>query len=254
MLIPKKSLGQNFLIDKNIAKKIVNSAKNIYEKNIIEIGPGKGALTDEIIKKNPKNIILIEKDKFLHDFLLNKYKNIQNIKIIYQDALNYNYTNIKKPKTIISNLPYNISVKLIIKWLKIISEFNEIIVMIQKDVAQKMQYKNMKKRNRLNVLTEITSNFDIMFNVSKNVFYPKPKIMSSVINIKPKKNININIDNLENFTRDLFKNKRKQISNVLQLNKINNKDKINNLNISKSRAEDLTLKEIIQIFNEYSQV
>ena len=253
-MIPKKSLGQNFLIDKNIAKKIVNSAKNIYEKNIIEIGPGKGALTDEIIKKNPKNIILIEKDKFLHDFLLNKYKNIQNIKIIYQDALNYNYTNIKKPKTIISNLPYNISVKLIIKWLKIISEFNEIIVMIQKDVAQKMQYKNMKKRNRLNVLTEITSNFDIMFNVSKNVFYPKPKIMSSVINIKPKKNININIDNLENFTRDLFKNKRKQISNVLQLNKINNKDKINNLNISKSRAEDLTLKEIIQIFNEYSQV
>jgi len=254
LLIPKKSLGQNFLIDKNIAKKIVNLAKNICEHNIIEIGPGKGALTDEIIKKNPKNIILIEKDKLLYEYLLHKYKKITNIKILNIDAIIYDYSIIEKPKTIISNLPYNISIKLIINWLKTISEFNEIIVMIQKEVAQKMQYKNMKKRNRLNVLTEITSNFDIMFNVSKNVFYPKPKIMSSVINIKPKKNININIDNLENFTRDLFKNKRKQISNVLQLNKINNKDKINNLNISKSRAEDLTLKEIIQIFNEYSQV
>ncbi len=253
MLIPKKSLGQNFLIDKNISKKIVNLANNITRKNIIEIGPGKGALTDEIIKKKPKNIVLLEKDKLLYNFLLNKYKNTKNIKIINQDALDYNYAIIKKPKTIISNLPYNISVKLIIKWLKVISEFNEIIVMIQKDVAEKMQYKNKKKRNRLNVLTEITSNFEIMFNVSKNVFYPKPKIESSVINIRPKEIIKINIENLENFTRDLFKYKRKQISNVLNLNKINNKYKINNLNIFKSRAEDLSLKEIIQIFNEYSQ-
>ena len=86
MLIPKKSLGQNFLIDKNIAKKIVNVAKNIPENNILEIGSGKGALTDEIIKKNPKNLILIEKDKFLYEYLLSKYKNIKNIKVLNQDA------------------------------------------------------------------------------------------------------------------------------------------------------------------------
>ena len=254
MLIPKKSLGQNFLIDNNISKKIVNLGKNIHENNIIEIGPGKGALTDEIIKKNPKKIILIEKDKFLYEYLLNKYKKLKNIKIFNQDALNYNYSIIKKPKTIISNLPYNISIKLIINWLKTISEFNEIIVMIQKEVAQKMQYKNIKKRNRLNVLTEITSNFDIEFNVSRNVFYPKPKIMSSVVSIKPKKDINIDLNNLENFTRDIFKNKRKQIANVLQIKKIKNINKINNLNIFKSRAEDLSLKELIIIFNEYSQI
>ena len=254
MLIPKKSLGQNFLIDKNISKKIVNLANNISKKNIIEIGPGKGALTDEIIKKDPKKIILLEKDKFLYEFLLNKYKNIKNIEIINQDALTYNYSIIKKPKTIISNLPYNISVKLIINWLKTLNQFSEIIVMIQKEVAQKMQYKNIKKRNRLNVLTEITSNLDVKFNVSNNVFYPKPKVNSSVINIKPKKNIKINLDKLENFTRDIFKYKRKKISNVLNIEKIKNKEKINKLNIFKLRAEDLTLKEIMKIFNEYSHI
>ena len=169
MLIPKKSLGQNFLIDKNIAKKTVNLANNICEKNIIEVGPGKGALTDEIIIKNPKNIILIEKDKLLYEFLLNKYKNIKNIKVINHDALTYNYKIIPKPKTIISNLPYNISIKLIFSWLKTLSEFNEIIVMMQKEVAQKMQYKNIKKRNRLNVITELSSNFNIEFNRDWNL-------------------------------------------------------------------------------------
>ena len=254
MLIPKKSLGQNFLIDKNIAKKTVNLANNICEKNIIEVGPGKGALTDEIIIKNPKNIILIEKDKLLYEFLLNKYKNIKNIKVINHDALTYNYKIIPKPKTIISNLPYNISIKLIFSWLKTLSEFNEIIVMMQKEVAQKMQYKNIKKRNRLNVFTELTSNFNIMFNVSNNVFYPKPKVMSSVILIQPKKNIKINIDQLEKFTRDIFRNKRKKISNILPFEKIINKKKIKDLNILHLRAEDLSIKEIVEIFNEYLEI
>jgi len=254
LIIPKKSLGQNFLIDKNISKKIVNLADNIYEKNIIEIGPGKGALTDEILKKKPKKIILIEKDKFLYEYLLKKYKNSKKIILLNQDALNYDYALIKNPKSIISNLPYNISIKLIIQWLKNPSKFEEIIIMIQKEVAQKMQYKNIKKRNRLNVITELSSNFNIEFNVSKNVFYPKPKIMSSVIKIKPKKNHNIDINKLENFTRDIFKNKRKKISNVINFKKIKNKEKIIKLNILNLRAEDLNIDQIIKIFNEYQQI
>ena len=106
----------------------------------------------------------------------------------------------------------------------------------------------------VNTLTEITSNFDIMFNVSNNVFYPKPKVMSSVINIKPKKNIKINIEKLENFTRDFFKNKRKKIANVLPIEKLKNIKRIQKLNILQLRAEDLSIEEIIKIFNEYSQI
>ena len=186
----KKSLSQNFLTDHNIARKITNLIKHYSNYNLIEVGPGYGFLTDHLLKKNPKKIILIEKDYNLFLKLKYKYKNNNKIQIHNYDALKTNIFNkIKKPKVIISNLPYNISIKLIINWLKTISEYNEIIVMIQKEVAQKMKYKNIKKRNRLNTLTEITSNFDIMFNVSNNVFYPKPKVMSSVININPKKYI-----------------------------------------------------------------
>ena len=118
MYKPKKSLGQNFLIDKNIANKIVNIT-SINDQSIIEIGPGTGFLTDEIIKKKPKKLYLLEKDYFLYQELKRKYYKYKNIEIINDDALNFNFKSIKEKKKIISNLPYNISIKLIINWLKI---------------------------------------------------------------------------------------------------------------------------------------
>ena len=154
MIKAKKSLGQNFLIDKNITRKIVNLTK-IENNTIIEIGPGKGFLTDEILSKNPKKLTIIEKDQYLFLKLKEKYRNIKNIEIINHDALKYNYKENLNAKTIISNLPYNISIKLIIKWLKMKNHFIELILMIQKEVAQKMNYNNIKK-NRLNCFIENT--------------------------------------------------------------------------------------------------
>jgi len=244
-LIPKKSLGQNFLIDKNICKKILNIS-NINNRNIIEVGPGKGILTDEIIKRNPKSLLLIEKDYELYSYLFKKYENNTKIKVVNIDALKYDYKN-KCKKTIISNLPYNISIKLIINWLKMNNLFTEMILMIQKEVAEKMNYKKCIKKNRLNTLIEITSKFSLEFNVSKNVFYPKPKIMSSVVKIVPKTNINLDLNIFEKFTRELFKNKRKKLSNVIN---INNK-KIIKMNVLDQRAEDLNIKQILRIFNEF---
>ena len=248
MIIPKKSLGQNFLIDKNISKKIVNLVKDISNKYIIEIGPGKGFLTDEIIKKNPKNLYLIEKDKILYQYLREKYQNNKNINIINEDALKYNYSLIKKPKAIIANLPYNISIKLLINWMKELESYNEIVTMIQKEVAEKMNYVNKLKKNRLNVMTEICSNYKIEFNVSNQVFFPKPKIKSSVIKISYKKKYDIDLYKFENFTRHLFRHKRKKISNVLDFYKFK---KVNKLEIGNMRSEDLNIKQIIEIFNEY---
>ena len=229
MIKPKKSLGQNFLVDKNISKKIVNLT-SIKNKNIIEIGPGKGFLTDEIIKK--------------------KYKDIKNINIINCDALKYNYKKNQNAKTIIANLPYNISIKLIIKWLKMKNHFTELILMIQKEVAKKMNYKNYLKKNRLNCLIENTSNiFNIEFHVSRNVFFPKPKIESSVIKIIPKNDININLDKFELFTREIFKHKRKKLSNFIK----ERKNKIDNSfdNLINKRAEDLSNNELLQIFKKF---
>ena len=244
---PKKSLGQNFLIDQNISNKIVNLVNDI-NCNIIEVGPGTGKLTDSIVKKNPKNLTIIEKDKNLYLNLKEKYKNKKNIKILNEDALSFNYNLIKKPKIIVSNLPYNISIKLIINWLKMKNQFEYLILMIQKEVAHKMNYKNDSKKNRLNLLMEITSDYNIEFNVSNKVFFPKPKVNSSVIKIIPKKT-KINIDNFEIFTREIFKFKRKKLSKVLSLNNLNIvKIKKNFLN---KRAEDLSTKELIQVFKEF---
>ena len=258
MINPKKSLSQNFLIDKNISKKILKLINDLENKNIIEVGPGTGALTEIILKNNPKKLILIEKDNLLYNDLFKKYKNNKSIEIHNEDALKFNYNKINKPKSIIANLPYNISIKLIINWLKKMQDFNEIIVMIQKEVAKKMNYKNAKKMNRLNVLTAITSNFNIEFDVSKNVFFPKPKVTSSVIKITPKNSMNYDFLKLENFTRMLFRYKRKMIHNVipkekLDLLKLKNYS-FNFNNILNSRAEDLTLDKIIILFKAFSKI
>jgi len=245
---PKKSLGQNFLIDKNIAKKIVNLT-SIDNQHIIEIGPGTGFLTDEIIKKKPKKLYLVEKDKSLYIYLKKKYYDYKNIEIINDDALNFNLQYIKEKKKIISNLPYNISIKLIINWLKIECELQKMILMIQKEVADKMNYVNKIKKNRLNLFIEVASSYNIEFNVSNNVFFPKPKINSSVITITPKNNLKIDLNKFESFTREIFQYKRKKLSTVLKL-----KEKKISLSLSdiyEKRAEDLTLSELMSVFNQF---
>ena len=119
MILPKKSLGQNFLIEKNIVKKILGLS-DLNGKNVIEIGPGKGALTDEIIKLKPKSLTLIEKDNKLFKFLNSKYYLIKKVKIINDDILKFDLNKIRKNKiTIIGNLPYNISSQILIKFIKL---------------------------------------------------------------------------------------------------------------------------------------
>ena len=116
MLKPKKSLGQNFLIDKNICRKIANLTQ-IKNNDIVEIGPGTGLLTDEIIKYKPKNLLLIEKDYSLILNLKEKYREHKNIEIINDDILNFTFTKKKEKIKIISNLPYNISTQIIFNLL-----------------------------------------------------------------------------------------------------------------------------------------
>ena len=248
MLKPKKSLGQNFLIDKNICRKIVNLTQ-IKNNDIVEIGPGTGLLTDEIIKHEPKNLLLIEKDYSLILNLKEKYREHKNIEIINDDILNFTFTKKKEKIKIISNLPYNISTQIIFNLLSQKNTFSEMILMIQKEVAEKMSVNKQKKMNRLNLLIEVFSKYNIEFNVSNNCFFPKPKVMSSVIRITPKNSINIDINKFEIFTRNIFKHKRKKISHV---NKLINFDKNNKFDKFKDqRFEDLGIDELLFFFKEF---
>ena len=245
MLIPKKSLGQNFLIDRNICKKIINLS-NIKYENIIEIGPGTGQLTTEIIKDNPKKLVLIEKDENLINLLKIKYQSYKNIEFINCDALSYDYSKISNA-IIFSNLPYNISTKIIFKLLLNFKNINHMIFMIQKEVAEKLDYKKTKKINKNNFFIFNSCFYKNVFNISNNVFYPKPKIQSSVISLKPKNLDNLDLKKLKIFTDKIFKNKRKKLKNNITFDFENKKIK----QLLDQRAESLKNEDMMYLFNKF---
>ena len=222
MKFPKKSLGQNFLIDRNIVKKIVKSTE-LKNNNVLEIGPGKGALTEEIVKANPKSLTLIEKDFELFQLLKKKYAKKKNFFIYNNDILKIDIEKIVKKNTIIfGNLPYNISSQILIKFIKFKKwppNFNDLIFMFQKELGEKVigQFKT-SNYSRISILSSLRLRVQKKFFVSSNCFRPKPKVNSIVIHLKPKEtHFNIkNITNLENVTQILFSNKRKMVNKNLK--------------------------------------
>ena len=162
MLIPKKSLGQNFLLDHNIRKKISKLIK-IKNETIIEIGAGTGQLTDEILKLQPKKLILIEKDLKLFQILKEKFKNNKLIAIINSDVLFYDFNHLNNIK-VFSNLPYNLSVNIIINLLVKNDNITEMIFTLQKEVADKLDYKN-KKNNKYRFIIESLCHYEKLFQL-----------------------------------------------------------------------------------------
>jgi len=219
----KKSLGQNFLIDKNIIKKIVKLV-NLKNKNVVEIGPGKGALTDEILKKNPKSLIIIEKDNFLANILKEKYRNVKNLIIYNSDILNFDLEKkISNNSEIFGNLPYNISSQILIKLLKFKKwppKFNSLIFMFQKELGEKITCSFPSKNyGRLSIISKFRLKSSKRFTVSPNCFFPKPKVTSLIIHFKPliENRFKIKkIKNIEKITNVLFSNKRKMINKNLK--------------------------------------
>ena len=244
MIKAKKSLGQNFLIDKNIIKKIINII-DIENKNIIEIGSGKGALTNEIIKKNPKSLSIIEKDFNLSKELNLKYKNNKIVKIYNIDVLKLNIEKLcRKNSIIFGNLPYNISSQILVKILKFKKwppKFTDLILMFQKELGEKILGKFPSTNyGRLSILTSYRLKILRKFLVSPNCFLPKPKVTSLVIHFKPQLSAIIlkDISNLEKITNIIFSNKRKMINkNIKKI--LSKKDilLINNLKLNLRPAE-----------------
>ena len=242
MFYSKKSLGQNFLTDKNIIKKIIN-LKNIKTKDVVEIGPGNGALTDEILNLKPNSLIVIEKDNFLLKRLKEKYKNIKSVKFYNNDILKINIEKIiKKDSIIFGNLPYNISSQILVKLIKFKKwppKYSDLIFMFQKEVAEKILGKSY---GRLSIISNYRLKSLTKFDVSPNCFFPKPKVTSTVIHLAPKIKIDYNISNIENLefiTNNFFSNKRKKINKKIK--EIFNTEQINrfkDLNLN-NRPSDL---------------
>ena len=223
MRLLKKSLGQNFLIDKNIIKKIINLTE-IKNKDLIEIGPGNGALTDELIRKKPRSLILIEKDNYFAKKLKEKYSNINFIKILNQDFLKLDLEKILTKNFILfGNLPYNISSQILVKLCKLKNwppNFTNLIFMFQKELGEKIKCTYPSKNyGRISILSHLRFVINHSFLVSPNCFFPKPKITSMVIHFKPKTKEIFKIkkiNNLEKITNIFFSNKRKMINKNLK--------------------------------------
>ena len=259
----KKSLGQNFLIDKNIINKIIEIGKINKNKTILEIGSGYGSLTNAIIKKEPKKVLAIEKDKKLALFLKNKFKNFQNIEIINQDFLSLIKDNkFDQNIVVFGNLPYNISTKILatlITLKKWPPWYDVLILMFQKEVADRILAKTQTKEfGRLAVLSNWRLEIKKHFNISKNCFFPRPKINSTLLSFVPKKKNKFNLKNpktLEEVTRVLFSNRRKMINknfNKLFRNKPLFKEKFN-INLNK-RPEELDNETFYKIAKEYEKL
>ena len=260
MSYAKKSLGQNYLIDLNIVKKIINLT-DIYNKNVLEIGPGKGALTREILKNKPKSLILIEKDNILSEELKLKYKDQKNIIVYNKDILKFDFEDKLKNTIIFGNLPYNISSQIltkIIRFKKIPPKYSALILMFQKEMAQRVIGKfNTSKYGRLSILTNYKLKVLDKFDVSPNSFFPKPKVNSTVLYLEPntKKFDKIKkIENLEKITNILFSNKRKMINKTIK--KIFSRDQLNlikNLNLT-CRPSEIKPEKYYELTNFFENL
>ena len=189
MTSPKRSLGQDFLIDQNIIEKIIKIA-DIKNNNIVEIGPGTGNLTEKIIENDPSSSLLIEKDRELAANLKKKFISNKKINIFTNDILEFDLEkNLKKNSIILGNLPYNISSQILVKLIKFntwLPNYKKLVLMFQKEVADKILAKQKDPTyGRLSILTNSRLKVTERFNVSKNCFYPKPKVESTVLVFEP---------------------------------------------------------------------
>ena len=255
----KKSLGQNFLIDKDILEKIVNVIQ-INQKNILEIGPGTGSLTSYILKKKPKKIIVIEKDQNLAKKLEQNFK--EKLKVINEDILNIDETSLINEKlTVFGNLPYNISTEILSKWIVNLNDnfwFDHLVLMFQKEVADRIIAKyNTSSYGRLTVLANWKLKIIKVCDIKPDSFFPKPKVDSSLLLFSPKNKIFKIKDpkNLEIVTRVFFSHRRKMLKKPFNQifngdHKILDKLKID-LNL---RPQNLDFETYYKLTNEYEKL
>ena len=239
----KKKFGQNFLIDKNILKKIFNLI-NLKNLNILEIGPGSGNLTSYILKSFPKYLTIIEIDNDLQENLKRKFSKFDNIEIIHGDFLKDNKILNKKYDLVIANLPYNISSQILIKLS--ISKFrpNRMILMFQKEFADRLLEKNL---NSLNSIINCFYKTKKHFEISNTSFYPVPKVKSAIIEFNLLKDFLISEDDINKYTefkRNIFNKKRKKIGTIIK-----NYKKFNiSPTLAELRAESITLEQFTNIY------
>jgi len=256
-ILPKKSLGQNFLIDSQILNMIVELGKIKSNDIVLEVGPGTGNLTEIILKKKPKKLVVVEKDKNLSLILKKKFNN--EAEIINDNILNYNHEIYYNKKIIIfGNLPYNISTQILTSWIKINNLNNfckKFVLMFQKEVADRiLADSNSKNYGRLSIISSWKMDIEKITDINPDSFFPRPKIKSSLLVFKPKNKYYKlkNPKNLEHVTNIFFNQRRKMIKKPLKF-LFNNYEKVADelsldLNLRPQNLTNLTYYKICSYY------
>ena len=263
-LYAKKQFGQNFLIDKNILSKIVHSANISDACTIIEVGPGMGALT-ELLVKDSKKVICYEIDTDMINILNKRFESVIDEKLyIYNvDFLKANLEEYQNESSVklVANLPYYITTPILIKVLEEGSYIEEMIVMMQKEVAQRICGKpSTKDYNALSVLVQYKHKAELLFDVPKGCFYPEPEVTSSIVKISKKEPVIVPFDEefFYKFNRNIFKQRRKTLANNLKNSYNLSKEDIEEILVSNNysvtvRSEALSIDDIIKLSDKFRE-
>lgn len=216
---PKKALGQHFLKDPHYIRKIIQAAEILPTDLILEIGPGQGQLTRFLAEK-AHHVTAIELDADLYALLRERLSDLKNVKLIQADAMTFNYQSLEGPLKVVANLPYNIATALIFKLLEARHRFTTLILMVQKEVAQRIVAQpGSKDYGVLSIALQYYSEPRLLFSVPRTCFFPRPKVDSTVIRLKVLQKPRWPVkdeDWLFRVVRAGFSHRRKFLSNALR--------------------------------------
>jgi len=255
---PSKSLGQNFLHDKNILRRIVKLAEIKTGDEVLEIGPGLGALTT-FLADDATRVVAIEKDKRLEETLGELFGDRHNVELIFQDALKADFREFYSGKKlkVVANLPYNISSPILIKLLGVRDIVSSMVVMLQLEIGERIcAPPGNKTYGSLSVLLQTFMDVKIEFRVSPECFWPKPRVDSAVLTLLPLKKPRTKVSDeqlFEKVIRAAFSSRRKMIGNSLRsiLPKQSVERVLESSGIDKSRrAETLNIEEFGKLAEE----
>ena len=259
-----KHLGQHFIYDEKITDKIVSAAGNITNVNVLEIGTGAGILTSSLAKQNPHRILTIEKDvryRDLHSEILSstdmKRSFCTNIEFLYQDVLRFNFACLTNKYKVVANLPYNISVTLLIDLLNNLDRFTSLTLLFQQEVAHRITANiNEKNYGFISVLSQLLCNIKYCFTIKPGSFFPQPKVYSGLVHFIPKENRILNNKDIASFIiflKGMFLSRRKTIRNALRNIGVSNTvindffNGNNNCNID-YRAQNLKPEDLLSLY------
>lgn len=253
-LAPKKSLGQNFILDMDILRRIVKGAGNLDNKVVLEVGPGPGGLTRAILEKNLQQLIVLEKDRRCIEALKNTIFD-ERLIVLERDALEFDYSSLPLSGVkLIANLPYNISTILLIDWLKMAHRFESLTLMFQKEVAQRIiASPGTKDYSRLTVMVQWLCSVKVLFDLSPGAFFPPPKIFSSVVHFQPyAKPLEVPFSIMEIVTRSAFGLRRKMLRSSLKALSCDVEELLRKSDIDPTlRAERLTVENFLTLSKVY---